>query len=69
MSITILFVLAPIGVIVAWWLSRQRLMAKPWLEVSAIGEVPDTGAWSLSCSDDRIGCVSCCRQLVVRALH
>src|SRR6516162_7877849 len=23
----------------------------------------------LACSDDRIGCVSCCRQLVVRALH
>src|SRR5262249_45653285 len=32
-SITILFVLAPIGAIVAWWLSRQRLTAKPWLEV------------------------------------
>ena len=46
MSITILFFLAPIGVIVAWWLSRQRLMAKPWLDVSAIGEVPDTGASS-----------------------
>ena len=46
MSITILFLLGPIGVIVAWWLSRQRLMAKPWLEVSAIGEVPDTGASS-----------------------
>jgi cytochrome c oxidase subunit III len=45
-SITILFFLAPIGVIVAWWLSRQRLMAKPWLDVSAIGEVPDTGASS-----------------------
>ena len=39
MSITILFVLAPIGAIVAWWLSHQRLMAKPWLEVGAIGEV------------------------------
>jgi cytochrome c oxidase subunit 3 len=45
-SFTILFFLAPIGVIVAWWLSRQRLMAKPWLDVSAIGEVPDTGASS-----------------------
>jgi hypothetical protein len=38
-SFTILFFLAPIGVIVAWWLSRQRLMAKPWLDVSAIGEI------------------------------
>jgi cytochrome c oxidase subunit III len=46
-STTILFVLVPIGAIIAWWLSRQRLTAKPWLEVGAIGEVPDTGAPSL----------------------
>jgi cytochrome c oxidase subunit III len=43
----IFVVLVPIGAIIAWWLSRQRLMAKPWLEVGAIGEVPDTGASSL----------------------
>ena len=47
MNTTMLIVLAPIGVIIAWWLSRQRLMAKPWLEVGGIGEVPDTGASSL----------------------
>jgi len=46
-SIAILFFLVPIGAIVAWWLSQQRLMAKPWLEVGAIGEVPDPGASSL----------------------
>jgi len=46
-SITILFLLVPIAVIVAWWLSQQRLTAKPWLEVGAIGEVTDTGASSL----------------------
>ena len=46
MSITILFVLAPIGAIIAWWLSRQRLMAKPWLEVGAIDDFPGTGASS-----------------------
>jgi cytochrome c oxidase subunit III len=46
-STTILIVLAPIGAIIAWWLSRQRLMAKPWLEVGVIGEVPDAGASSL----------------------
>ena len=46
MSITILFVLAPIGAIVAWWLSRQRLTAKPWLEVGAIDDFPGTGALS-----------------------
>ena len=55
MSITILFFLAPIGVIVAWWLSRQRLMAKPWLDVSAIGEVPDTGASSLPAATIGLG--------------
>jgi cytochrome c oxidase subunit III len=42
-----LIVLAPIGAIIAWWLARQRLMSKPWLEVGAIGEVPGTGALSL----------------------
>ena len=47
MSFAILFVLVPIGAIVAWWLSQQRLMAKPWLEVGAIDEVADTGASSL----------------------
>ncbi len=46
MSVTILFFLVPIAIIVAWWLSQQRLMAKPWLEVGAIGEVPDTGGAS-----------------------
>ena len=55
MSITILFVLVPIGAIIAWWLSRQRLMAKPWLEVSAIGEVPDTGASSLPAATIGLG--------------
>src|SRR5262245_65060139 len=42
-----LIVLAPIGAIIAWWLSRQRLMAKPWLEASAIGEIADTGSPAL----------------------
>ena len=55
MSITILFLLVPIGAIIAWWLSRQRLMAKPWLEVSAIGEVPDTGASSLPAATIGLG--------------
>lgn len=35
--------LAAIGTVVVLWLSRQRLMTKPWLEVGAIGEVPGTG--------------------------
>lgn len=43
MTAIILYV-AVIGTIAAWWLSRQRLMAKPWLEVGAAGEAPGTGA-------------------------
>src|SRR5206468_11220066 len=54
-SITILFVLAPIGAIIAWWLSQQRLTAKPWLEVGAIGEVPGTGASSLPAATIGLG--------------
>jgi cytochrome c oxidase subunit III len=54
-SFAILFLLVPIGAIIAWWLSHQRLMAKPWLEVSAIGEVPDTGASSLPAATIGLG--------------
>lgn len=42
MGIAIVF-MAVIGAIVAWWLSRQGLMAKPWLEEGAIG-VPQSEA-------------------------
>jgi len=42
-SAIVLF-LAVIAVIVGWWLSQQRLTAKPWLEEGAIGEFPGTGA-------------------------
>jgi len=38
-SFAILFFLLPVGAIIAWWLSQQRLMSKPWLEVGAIDEV------------------------------
>src|SRR5260370_38715426 len=54
-SITILFFLVPIGAIIAWWLSQQRLTAKHWLEVGAIGEVPDTGASSLPAATIGLG--------------
>jgi cytochrome c oxidase subunit 3 len=33
----IILLLAGLGVIAAWWLSRQRLMSKPWLEEGAAG--------------------------------
>jgi cytochrome c oxidase subunit 3 len=55
-SITILLFLAPIGAIIAWWLSRQRLMAKPWLEVGAIDDdFPGTGALSLPAATVGLG--------------
>jgi cytochrome c oxidase subunit III len=53
-SITILF-LAVIATIVAWWLSQQRLTAKPWLEAGPIGDVPDTGASSLPAAKIGLG--------------
>ncbi|MGH9580108.1 MAG: cytochrome c oxidase subunit 3, partial [Terriglobales bacterium] len=43
MNIAFLF-LAVMAGIAAWWLARQRLTAKPWLEAGPIG---DTGASSL----------------------
>lgn len=37
--------LAVIATIVVWWLSHQRLAAKPWLEQGVIGaDAPDAGA-------------------------
>jgi cytochrome c oxidase subunit III len=45
-SITLLF-LAALAAIAVWWLSKQRLAAKPWLEEGAIGEFPGSGASSV----------------------
>ena len=47
--------LVPIGAIIAWWLSRQRLMSKPWLEVGAIDDFPGTGASSLPAATIGLG--------------
>lgn len=43
MSAVLLF-LAVVAAISGWWLSQQRLTAKPWLEEGALGEFPGTGA-------------------------
>jgi len=40
---SILVFLTLVGIPVAWWLARQRLTSKPWLEEGTI-EVPGTGA-------------------------
>jgi len=45
-SAIILF-LAVIAIITGWWLSQQRLMAKPWLEEGPIDDFPGTGAVTL----------------------
>jgi cytochrome c oxidase subunit 3 len=37
--------LAAIATIAAWWLSRQRLTAKPWLEIGLVGEAVDEAEW------------------------
>jgi cytochrome c oxidase subunit 3 len=42
-SAIVLF-MAVIAVIVGWWLSQQRLTAKPWLEEGPIGDFPGTDA-------------------------
>lgn len=43
MAIIILFMVVMV-VIAAWWLAKQRLMSKPWLEDSVVGDVPYAGA-------------------------
>ncbi len=43
MAISVLLV-AVLAAIAAWWLSRQRLTAKPWLEEGPVGEFPATEA-------------------------
>lgn len=43
MAITAAF-LAVVAAIVIWWLSHQRLAAKPWLEEGVIGDFPVAGA-------------------------
>jgi cytochrome c oxidase subunit 3 len=41
-GVTILF-FSTLAVLAVWWLSTQRLTAKPWLEVGSAGEFPGTG--------------------------
>jgi cytochrome c oxidase subunit 3 len=53
-GVIILF-LAVVGAIAAWWLSQQRLMAKPWLEAGPIGDVPGTGASPLPAAKIGLG--------------
>ena len=43
MSIIVAFVVVMSGM-AFWWLSRQNLASKPWLNVDEIDEIRDTGA-------------------------
>src|ERR1700733_9549304 len=54
MSAIILF-MAGIAAIAGWWLSRQRLAAKPWLEEGAIGDFRGGGASSLPAAKIGLG--------------
>jgi len=51
----IILLVAALAAIVVWWLSKQRLMAKPWLEEGALGEFPGTGASSLPAAKIGLG--------------
>lgn len=43
MSVIVLFMVALMGFI-GWWLARQRVMSKPWLEVGPVTDYPQTEA-------------------------
>ena len=45
MGVIVLF-MAALALYAGWWLSHQRLMAKPWLEEGVIGEFPGGGRLS-----------------------
>ena len=45
MLVVALFMLV-VAAVALWWLARQGLMEKPWLEESTVGNVPATGASS-----------------------
>jgi cytochrome c oxidase subunit 3 len=54
MSSVVLF-MAAIAAIAAWWLSQQRLTAKPWLEEGAAGDFRGGGALSLPAAKIGLG--------------
>ena len=51
---SIILYLALIAIVVGWWLARQRLASKPWLEEVLI-EVPGTGAAQVQASTLGLG--------------
>jgi cytochrome c oxidase subunit 3 len=53
MSVILVFLLA-VGCVAAWWLSQQRLMAKPWLEQGAVA-YPKTESGSMPAAKVGVG--------------
>jgi cytochrome c oxidase subunit 3 len=53
--IAIILFMAVLAVVVGWWLSRQRLMAKPWLEVDSVGGVTAWGGSSVPAAKVGLG--------------
>jgi cytochrome c oxidase subunit III len=53
-SAIVLF-MAVIAVIAGWWLSQQRLMAKPWLEEGPVTEFPGTDSMSFPAAKIGLG--------------
>jgi cytochrome c oxidase subunit III len=53
-SAIVLF-MAVIAVIAGWWLSQQRLMAKPWLEEGSVSEFPGTDSMSFPAAKIGLG--------------
>jgi cytochrome c oxidase subunit III len=53
-SAIILF-MAVIAIIVGWWLSQQRLTARPWLEEGPAGDFPGTGAMTFPAAKIGLG--------------
>jgi cytochrome c oxidase subunit 3 len=47
--------LAVIAALAGWWLSRQQLTAKPWLEQGVLGEARDAAAWPGSATRTGLG--------------
>lgn len=54
MAVSVLLV-AVLAAIAAWWLSRQRLTAKPWLEEGPVDAFPGTGASPLPAATIGLG--------------
>jgi cytochrome c oxidase subunit III len=53
-SVIVVF-LAVIAIIAGWWLSQQRLMTKPWLDVGSVGDPPAWGGSSVPAAKVGLG--------------